>query len=206
MSKDRDKSKSKAGLRTTKIVDDGQILGQRPVTAEMEVGDEFKPRGRKPPVRELATTGLFQTLPRGAAPQLPPDEAPVTSDATRVLRELMEPNPVQFVELCPTPLFQLDTEARIEWANEPFAEFARKDAADLAGERIDTTRLGVIYPSLYSDICACMAEDQPPTLRQTLRYQNQDGRDLARGCWLVPELDDAGRVTRLYGYLLPVED
>jgi len=192
--------------RRTKIVDDGQILGHRPVTAEMEVGDAFEPKRRKPPVRELARTGLFLPLDQGAAPELPPDDAPPTADASRVPREIAEPGHVQFVEMCPTPLFQLDVEARIEWANEPFADFARKDVADLAGERIDTTRLGVIYPSVYSDITTCLAEDQPPTLRQTLRYQLQDGRELARGCWIVPEVDQDGRVARLYGYLLPIED
>lgn len=196
----------KDNRRRTKTVDDGQILGQRPVTAEMDPGDAYKPKHRKPPVRELARTGLFQQLKQGAPPELPPDDAPSTADASRVPREIAEPGHVQFVQLCPTPLFQLDAEARIEWANEPFAEFARKDVADLAGERIDTTRLGVIYPSVYSDITTCVAEDQPPTLRQTLRYQLQDGRELARGCWIVPELDEEGRVIRLYGYLLPIED
>ncbi len=192
--------------RITKIVDEGQILGQRPVTAEMEPSDEFRPKRRKPPVRDLARTGLFQSLSPNATPQLPPDDAPATEDATRIERALGEPGHVQFVELCPTPLFQLDTEARIEWANEAFAEFARKDAEALAGERIDSTRLGVIYPSVYSDICTCMAEDQPPTLKQSLRYQLQDGRELARGCWVVPELGDDGRVVRLFGYLAPIED
>lgn len=192
--------------RKTKIVDDGQIIGQRPVTAEMESDDGFRPKNRSPPVRELARTGLFHAHGSGALPHFPPDDAPPTADASRVERAVMEPGHVQFVELCPTPLFQLDAEARIEWANEPFADFARKDVADLAGERIDTTRLGVIYPSVFSDITTCVAEDQPPTLRQTLRYQSQDGRDLARGCWIVPELDEAGRVARLYGYLLPIEE
>jgi len=190
----------------TKIVDEVQIVGQRPVTAEMDLGDSYKPKRRKPPVRELARTGLFQSLAPGAKPQLPPDDAPVADDDSRIERDLMEPGHVQFVELCPTPLFQLGADARIEWANEPFAEFARKDASALAGERIDTTRLGVIYPSVYSDICTCVAEDQPPTLKQSLRYELQDGRELARGCWIVPELDDEGRVKRLYGYLLPIED
>lgn len=192
--------------RTTKIVDEGQILGQRPVTAELDPGDAFKPRGRKPPVRELARTGLFHSISQGATPQLPSDEAPPTQDASRVERPVLEPDHARFVACCPTPLFQLDPEGRIEWANEPFAEFARKEVVELAGERIDATRLGFIYPSVLADIQTCVAEDQPPTLRQTLRYKLQDGRELARGCWLVPELDESGRVTRLYGYLLPIED
>jgi PAS domain-containing protein len=191
--------------RKTKIVDEVQIVGQRPVTAELGAKAELQPKAR-PPVRELARTGLFQPLTPVMPPQLPPDEAPPTADATRVVRDLGEPDHLLFVERCPTPLFQLDAEARIEWVNEPFAEFARKDAPDLAGERIDSTRLGVIYPSVYSDIVTCLAEDQPPTLRQTLRYQLQDGREQARGCWIVPELDDTGRVARLFGYLLPIED
>jgi len=197
---------SKKDRRKTKIVDDGQIMGQRPLTGEMKIGEAHRPKRRKPPVRELARTGLFQPLNHALVPELPPDEAPPTADSSRVSRGLIEPGHKQFVELCPTPLFQLDADARIEWANEPFAEFARKDLADLAGERIDTTRLGVIYPSVFSDITTCMAEDQPPTLRQTLRYQLQGGQELARGCWIVPELDETGRVARFFGYLLPIED
>lgn len=192
--------------RITKVVDERQIVGQRPVTGEVKSEDGFKPKLRSPPVRDLARTGVFHALGKSAQPQIPADEVPPPADASRVKRDITEPGCVQFVVLCPTPLFQLDAEGRIEWANEPFADFARKDVADLAGERIDTTRLGVIYPSVFSDITTCLAEDQPPTLRQTLRYQSQDGRDLARGCWIVPELDDNGRVERLYGYLLPIEE
>ncbi len=192
--------------RITKIVDERQIVGQRPVTAEIESEEAFKPKQRSPPVRDLARTGVFHAFGKSSQPQIPPDEAPPTEDASRVVRDVVEPGHVQFVQLCPTPLFQLDAEGRIEWANEPFADFARKGVVDLAGERIDTTRLGVIYPSVFDDITTCLAEDQPPTLRQTLRYQSQDGRDLARGCWIVPELDETGRVARLYGYLLPIEE
>lgn len=186
---------------TTEIVDDEQILGERPVTGAQP---KFQPRPR-PPVRDLARTGLFHAQSEPLA-VLPSDDAPPTQDETRAPRGPVEVAAQQVVGLCPFPLFQLDPEGRIEWCNGPFCDFARKSLEALAGERVDTTRLGVIYPSVLLEVTTCVQQAQPPTLRQTLRYQLQDGREIVRGCWIVPDTDEAGKTRRLYGYLYPIED
>jgi len=130
-----------------------------------------------------------------------PDAAPEPSPKAKVPAGAAHR---QIVDLCPIPLFQLDGFGNILWANDPFCEFAKQKRRELVGRAIHDTRLGVVYAEVADDVRRCVEQTQPPTLKRILRFVEQDGREVAWLCWLVPETNVFGKVLRLFGYLHPL--
>jgi len=184
--------------RTTQVQPQ-QIVEERPETTD-------QPRRHRPPVRERAPTSLYPRVapPRSTeAPERPavapaPEPVPRAKPAAAAHRQL--------VSLCPLPLVQLDTLGNVLWANDPFCEFVREDRDALLGRRVDETRLGVLYPTVLSELQTCAGQVAPPTIKQVLRFEERDGRSVTWLCWLAPETNAFGEVLRLFGYLHPLSE
>lgn len=160
------------------------------------------PLGRRPPVRERAPTSLYQrpVAVRRASPSGPhpaPVPRPGAGHGFGAAHR-------QLVELCPFPLFQLDTTGRVLWANEPCCELLGIALRDLFGKELVETRLGVLYPLLREDLSACVRERNAPALKRVLEYEDREGRTAHRVCWIVPERNAFGQAVRLFGYLQPL--
>jgi PAS domain-containing protein len=153
-------------------------------------------------VRERAPTSLFQrpvTVRRAGSSASHPAPAP-RPGATHGFGAAHR----QFVELCPFPLFQLDTAGRVLWANAPCCELLGVALRDLFGKPLADTRLGVIYPLLREDLSACVRERNAPALKRVLDFEDREGRAVLRVCWIVPERNAFGQAVRLFGYLQPI--
>ncbi len=169
-------------------------------TSETSSAPAGRPQRSRPPVRERARTALYErAVPRAPRPDPPPESVANRGKAKAVAAATSRP----FVELCPFALFQLDTLGNLLWANERFAELVREDPAKLVGQPVAGTRLGVVYPRLAADLQVAAEQVAPPTLKQGVRFEEQDGRTVSWLCWLAPETDAFGEVLRFFGYLHP---
>jgi PAS domain-containing protein len=203
MTKDSKKKRPK-----TTEVHENQILDEHDTPPAAEVPETTpasstgRPRRARPPVRERARTALYErAVPPAPRPAPPPEPGTSRGKVKAVAAATSRP----FVELCPFALFQLDTLGNLLWANERFAEFVREDPAELVGKPVAGTRLGVVYPRLATDLRVAAEQVAPPTLKQVVRFEEQDGRTVSWLCWLAPETDAFGEVLRFFGYLHPLQ-
>jgi PAS domain S-box-containing protein len=103
---------------------------------------------------------------------------------------------------CPCPLFRVNTEPKILVANPAFCQFVGLDLQTAIGKTLDTTRLGLVYPTLRMDIISCALNRQP--LQQLLHFQKDEGKVISVLLWLVPELDASQNETTFTGIILPM--
>ncbi|MFH2008096.1 MAG: protein kinase [bacterium] len=105
------------------------------------------------------------------------------------------------VDQSPFPMFQLDTQARIVYANEAFCYFVRTPLEHLRGRVIEDTRIAIVYPSIQTDADRLIRKPSSGPLQRAFSFELKDGTKSSMLCWLVPQLNDKELVTRLHGYI-----
>lgn len=109
------------------------------------------------------------------------------------------------VDQCPFPMFQLDSKARIVYANDSFCHFVQLPMQKLRGRSVDETRLALVYPSIKTDALSCAKNQHAEPLQRAFSFELKSGRRSTMLCWLKAQLDKAGKVERVNGYIHPIE-
>ena len=107
------------------------------------------------------------------------------------------------VDQSPFPMFQLDSKARIVYANDSFCHLVQLPLQQLRGRSVDETRLAVVYPSVQTDALSCVKQKRPEPLQRAFSFELKSGRETSMLCWLQAQLDKKGRVERVNGYIHP---
>jgi len=108
------------------------------------------------------------------------------------------------VENCPFPMFQLDSSARIVYANDSFCHFVQLPMQKLRGLSVDETRLAVVYPSIETDALSCAKNQPAEPLQRAFSFELKNGKKSSMLCWLTAQVDRAGDVERVNGYIHPI--
>ncbi|MFH2008281.1 MAG: protein kinase [bacterium] len=103
---------------------------------------------------------------------------------------------------CTLPLFTVDPAGRILSATPAFERLVQPPTGQVLGDTLAATKLGNIYPTVDDDVARGALERRP--VQRTIKFQTATGQEAALMFWLVPKLDDEGRVTSLWGVLVPV--
>lgn len=126
---------------------------------------------------------------------------------TRPDRSSSEPGQAHyrgFFDQSPFPMFQLDRKARIITANRSFRHFVGINKREMVGRLIDTTRLAHVYPNIVDDLNAALKRRRKKPIQRILSFTQPDGQRIPMMSWLIPELDNTGRIIRFYGYVHPL--
>ncbi len=131
---------------------------------------------------------------------------PTTTTAERpTVARRRPPMHQAMVDQSPFPMFQLDSQARIVYANESFCRFVHSPIEKIRGRGVQDTRLGMVYPSIHTDVIACVKRRGSQPIQRAFSFALRDGLTSSMLCWLKAQLDKRGRVVRVNGYIHPVD-
>lgn len=112
----------------------------------------------------------------------------------------------RFFSHCPCPLFQLDPEGHLIQSNKAFRHFVGLGQDAVSGLRVDETRLIYVYPSMLEDIRALVKRGSRSPIQRSLSFRLPEGKIVLMMCWLTPDRDDEGTITRIDGVIHPLHE